>query len=140
MPAEALILRAWLKLHAAEYDRFDYNVRVGPGQDPGDAHPDYIRRMAVMNTQRRIDAIGYKGNQATLIEVKATASLTAVGQLLGYKLFWMTDNPSFGPPTLLIVASREAAGTAQVAGEHGIQVEILPVDLSSIPGFQPQAS
>jgi len=35
LPREIIVLRAWLRLREKDYDRFDYNVRIGTGFDPG---------------------------------------------------------------------------------------------------------
>lgn len=101
---EILILIAWLRLHESKYDRIEGNVRVGKGVDPGPSVPDYIRQMAVLNSQKRIDAVAWKGTAVTLIEVKQRAKMADVGQLLGYQVLWQQDHPGLATPSLLIVA------------------------------------
>ena len=82
LPREILIFKTWLAQHEAEYDRFDYNFRIGAGQDPGPTWPDYIRKCAIENSQLRIDALAWKANAPTIIEVKDRAGASALGQLL----------------------------------------------------------
>ena len=122
---EQRILRAWLKAHEAEYDRFDFNVRIGPGYDPGPNYDDAIRKMAIANSQRRMDAVAYKGNAVTIIEVKVRGSFAGVGQLIGYETHWMKDHPGEQPPKLLMICGSLAEGTDIVATRAGVQIAIV---------------
>ncbi len=109
LPVEVSIFKAWLRLHEKEYDRFDFNVRVGRGNDPGPSFSEADRRNAVMNSQKRIDAVGYKGDQATIIEVKDRAGASALGELLTYALlYWRDRHTEPGPFTLLVTNSLQA--------------------------------
>jgi hypothetical protein len=125
MPAEVIVLKRWLKLHESDYDRFEFNVRIGPGFDPGDKHMDEIRKMAILNTQRRIDAVAWKGQEATIIEVKQRASFAAVGQLFGYETHWLAEHSGSGTPRLLLVAESVAEGTDIVIKRAGITLELV---------------
>jgi len=122
---EQEILRRWLKLHEDEYERFEFNVRIGPGYDPGEQHLPEIRRMAMLNTQRRIDAIAHRGAEVTVIEVKRRGSLAALGQLAGYDHFWREDHPGDQPAKLLLIAGSLAEGTDAVANRMGILINLV---------------
>jgi hypothetical protein len=88
LPRECAILRAWLQQHEGEYDRFDYNVRLGPGTDPGSTYADSVRQQAIANSQLRVDAVGWQGDIPTIIEVKENAGTSALGQILTYNVTW----------------------------------------------------
>lgn len=124
-PPEVPYLRAWLAEHQAEYDRWEYNVRVGSGFDPGPAYPDYVRKQSVANTQFRIDVIAWKGNQATLIEVKQHAGAGAVGQLLTYYHLWQEGNPGLPAPGLLVVTGTLQPDLPRVLAANGIAYEVV---------------
>src|SRR5271168_3672773 len=110
IPGEATVLRQWLTLHQQAYTSFEYNVRIGPGLDPGPGVPDNIRQMAIENSQKRIDVVAWQGSQPTLIEVKERASLGASGQLIGYQILWNQEHANTVPPKLLIVARQVTPG------------------------------
>jgi hypothetical protein len=125
LPAEILVWRAWLRLHQGEYDRFDYNARVGPGFDPGPSVPDYIRQMSVKNTKKRIDAVAWQGSAPLIVEVKVRAGLASIGQILGYNVHWKRENPHNIPPKMLLVANRLAEGVQEVLEAHNVPFELV---------------
>jgi hypothetical protein len=130
LPAEILIFREWLKLHQADYDTIEGNVRIGAGHDPGPTWDANIRQMAIANTQLRIDAVGRKGAQATLIEVKRRAGASAVGQLLTYDAVWQQDFPQTPPPRLILVTNNAQTNIAPLIAKSGIRLDIVPVDFT----------
>lgn len=107
----------WKRYLADDPDNFidyDYDVRVGAGRDPGSAAPENIRKMSLDLSQRRIDAIGYKADSLTIIEITLSAGLRAIGQLVAYPtLFNITHNPT-QPIAVLLIAEE-------------IQTDMLPV-------------
>jgi hypothetical protein len=153
-PREVLIFRAWLALHQNEYDRFDYNVRVGNGTDPGPEFPAIYRQQYIENTQKRIDAVGWKiglrvqgralyqslgieqiaasGAAPTIIEVKDRATASCMSQILTYKALWPFTFPNTPAPKLLLVTNRVAADMPLVLDATGITLEIVRADFSSL--------
>ena len=133
LPHEGLLLHRWLELHASEYDSFDYNVRIGAGYDPGPTWPETTRRMAIMNSQLRTDAVARKGNQVTLIEVKYLAGPSAVGQLLTYDAIWAGDFPSEPLPKLILVAYRFKPNIQPLLDKARIRLDLIDVDFGNLP-------
>jgi len=128
LPREILILQSWLKLHEGDYDRFDYNFRVGEGTDPGPTWPDYIRQQAVQNTQKRIDAVAWKGEQASIVEVKDRAGFAAVGQLVGYRPLFVQRFPDKPKPILVLVTNNVNVDILPVLQEMGIRLDVVEAD------------
>lgn len=140
-PEEVLVLRAWLKVHEKQFDRFDYNVRVGPGQDPGPTFTDDMRRMAILNSQKRIDAVGYKGSTPWIIEVKQRAQSNAIGQLVSLDALWRNDNPTGATPVMLLVANTLAPDVPITLARYGIQLDtVSDVDFSAAAGVKGSSS
>lgn len=136
-PEEVLVLRAWLKVHEKEFDRFDYNVRVGPGQDPGPTYTDDMRRMAILNSQKRIDAVGWKGSTPWIIEVKVRAQSNAIGQLVSLDALWRNDNPTSAAPVMLLIANTLAPDVPITLNRYGIRLDLIPdVDFSPLQSLK----
>ena len=70
------------------FDRWEFDTHLGTGTDPGDAFDPVMRKVAILLTQLRVDAIGWKGLDPTIFEVKPDARLSAFGQTLAYCWFW----------------------------------------------------
>lgn len=142
LPREVLLLREWLKLHESEYDRFDYNMRIGAGVDPGPGWPQEIRQMAVANSQLRLDAVGWQGVQPTIIEVKDRAGASACGQLVTYEAVWLKDQLSPLPPKLLLITNRVQQNILPLLEKAGIELQVVQADFSILqpkpvyPGYK----
>lgn len=124
-PAEVPILKGWLAKHLSEYDRFDFNVRVGAGADPGPTYDPATRAMAVANSQKRIDAVGYSGTQPTIIEVKDRAGTSALGALLTYAHLFAMQYSGLAAPRLLLVTNRLQADMEGPLRAAGIAWELV---------------
>lgn len=132
LPREILIWRTWLKGNQLSYDSFDYNTRIGPGYDPGPGWPDNMRVMAIANSQKRVDAVGWRGQVPTLFEVKDRCGASAMGQLLTYLPLWLQTYPDLPRPFLAIVTNRIQPGIDVAAQFHGVALYITPTDFSSL--------
>ena len=138
LPREIAILRSWLLQHESEYDRFEYNTRIGPGTDPGPTWDDATRKAAIANSQLRIDAIGWQGDTPTIIEVKENAGTSALGQLLTYNVTWQIERPGTPAPKLLLVTDRLQPNLAAPLAAHGITVAVVNPDYAGLPGPPPR--
>jgi hypothetical protein len=125
LPREVLVLVAWLKLHEAEYDSWQFDVRIGKGYDPGDAYTEDMRSMSILNSQKRMDALGWQGSQATIVEVKERAGLGAVGQLVGYKALFQQEHQDLPAPLLVLVAMRADGDLLPALVAVGIRLELV---------------
>lgn len=134
---EILIWKAWLTAHEAEYERYDYNIRVGTGIDPGPGYADNIRRDAVLITQKRIDAVGWVGNVPTLFEIKERPGFSAIGQILSYAAHWPLSFPGTAPPKTAIVGVTFDADILVPMDVHRIQAFKVEPDFSQIAALYP---
>ncbi len=126
IPAEAALLTAWLTKHWVEYDRVDYNVRVGHGVVHDTTSPGFAQDAAIANSQRRVDAMVWRQNAPTIVEVKVRGSLWALGQLWGYRQLWLRDNPNQYPGVIMVCGSIDP-DTAYVYDSLGVRYEVVTV-------------
>ena len=130
---ETNIWQAYLAQHPQQFKSLDYNVRVGKGFDPGPAYADSARRDAIMNSQLRIDVVGFDGNTWWLIEVKVRAGAGAVGQLLQYRTLFRQMYPDKTPLALMMVTDRTKIGLPDMCQEHGITLAVVTSPPPPIP-------
>ncbi len=127
VPGEIVIFRRWLELHPTEFDRYDFAVRIGKGEDPGPTFEQNLRDMWIHNTQLRLDAVGFRGAEPTIIEVKDDAGPAAVGQLLTYGKIWTVEGRSAAPPKLRLIARTFSANILPIVRDAGIQLDVVDV-------------
>ncbi len=126
-PGEIVIFRTWLRTHEDLYDSFDYNIRIGEGEDPGPTFADNIRKMWTMNTQFRIDAVAYKNGVPEIIEVEDDCTIRAVGQVMAYKFIWVREKRSAAEPLMRIVCRNFNANVLPMVRDTGIAFDQVTV-------------
>ena len=123
---ESIITRDWLLQAGERFDSIDFNVRLGTGRDPGPDFPEFIRRDAILLTQKRADIIATSDGRVTIAEVKIQGKLSAVGQLLGYKVLYREAHPNGARIIMLLIARDVDPDIDSVLIAQGIQVVIIP--------------
>ena len=101
-PMEEEIWDRFLKVHGDYFTRFEYDIHIGesPPPPPGLAEP-YLSAMKVLSLLR-IDVVGYRKNEVWIFEVKPTAGLSTIGQLIAYKDWWLRQREK---PEVLYLAA-----------------------------------
>jgi hypothetical protein len=149
---ETLVWRTWAALHQSEYNRFDHNIRLGEGADPGPAYLPQVRRAMILNTQIRIDSVGWHGIDNALIpasiespkqvydlfpsaeseimEIKRRVGLSALGEILGHFHAWVEDFPDAPPPTLRLICATYASTILPAVRAHNITLDPVQVNFS----------
>ena len=102
--------------------RVDYDVRVGPGYDPGPTFDETIRRMAIALTQLRIDAVGETEHEVWIFEVKPRAGRSALGQLSAYGYWYVRQYHPAKPVRLAVVCESVDPNMPPVYAERGIEI------------------
>lgn len=132
-PKEALVWRAWLREREGSFDRFDYDVHVGDGvrvpEKPITGDPAFDAKMREafrQATQRRIDCIGFQGNEAWLIEVEDRADARALGQLILYDELAPRSIPNLGPVQLSVVCRYIGPDMLALFEKQGVVVFVVP--------------
>lgn len=122
---EGEILRRWLSAHYNDYDRVEFNVRLGDGEEWPDHFDDALRAQGRASTQKRADLVAWKDDQPTIVEVKRRIGFGALGQLLGYRVLWGKTYPDAPVPALIAVGETAISETPHVYREHGVQLELV---------------
>lgn len=119
---ETVIMRDFLLTHGDEYDRVAFSVRIGEGLTPNPAHLDGIQAMTRFNSRMRIDILGWRGDQADIIEVKERVLASVYGQLVAYRQMFLEENPTARDPRLIVVGRTSTPDALRVLRSHGVTV------------------
>ena len=92
-PIDVLIWEQFIRANSGYFDSVDYDVKVGEGAsflpEKGEKYEEDFRIL----TQKKIDAVGYRGNEIWLIEIKPNAGSRALGQILTYEKLYTKQFP-----------------------------------------------
>lgn len=152
IPEEALLARAWMDLYERQYSGFQFNVRIGAGDDPGPSYAAYARENAIVNSKLRLDAVAWQYLKPgyvlqddtppattylenpiavpTLMEFKRRAATSAVSQLLAYQHIWAEDFPDQIQPALLLIANVVSPTIVPILKRAGIELVTVQADFS----------
>lgn len=108
------------------FDRYEYDVALG-GCGANDVEDDHeLKPMWAQLCKKRIDVVGWRDDQPTIIEVKPYAGFSAFGQVLGYGWLWQAEARSLEPASLLVVCSRLDPDLGAFFCHHGVSVLVVP--------------
>lgn len=128
LPSDIRVWEAFLDKYKTTFKRFDYDIRVGEGRDPGKNYPEKIRQMGLDLSQRRIDAVGYRDNEIYIIEITTSAGLKAVGQLMAYPTLYIDLFHPNLPLTPFLCCSSIQSDIKPVLLKNKIRYEVFNVD------------
>ena len=124
-PLDIAIWERFLDLHGAEYDGFDYDIKVGTGSVPVPGTPKNYARMQQVLSKYRIDAVGHKNGRREIIEVKPEASTVAVGQIITYVDLYNRDFAPVEPLQGVIVTDRAVGDMAYLTAKYNMLYYIV---------------
>ena len=124
-PKECEIWTRFLTKTKMKFIRVDYDVRVGPGFDPGPQYEENIRRMAIALTQLRIDAVAETEKEIWIFEVKPRAGRSALGQLLSYAYWYIRQYSPKKPIRLAVVCEQVDPNMPPVYEERGVEIFVV---------------
>jgi len=122
---EKLVWEKFMERYPGKFETVDYDFRVGKGVNLEGEQAAPWPRMAKMLSQKRIDVIGWVGDSPTIIEVKRRVGLSALGQVLGYRILFMKDLKHFPKPKLLVICETISADDHLVLEGNNIPVEVV---------------
>ena len=122
---EGLVWERFLARMPWEVVRMAYDVRLGEGARVAEGVPDWVRRMAWALSTKRVDVLVETPREFIIVEVKARAALSAVGQLLGYLVLFQQQYRPEKRVRLAIVCEHVAPDMGPIVNEYGIEIHVV---------------
>lgn len=126
LPEDVPVWERFLEKYGSQFFNIKYDVRVGSGQPVGLDQPPNMRKMAIMLTQRRIDAVGYTRAGILVIEITRRADLKSIGQLETYPVLYRQKFDPRARVTPLLVAEELETDIKSILDHKGIDYVLLP--------------
>lgn len=119
---ETALLKDYLLAHLPEFDKLSFSVRIGAGLTPDPSHLPGVQANTERSSRRRIDMVGWFGNQATIVEAKKAVGHAVLGQLLSDRILWLEEFPDAPEPRLVAIGRTSDEDSLRILGSHGIDV------------------
>lgn len=107
------------------FERVDYDYKVGEGAPQAPTLPENIARDGKILTQKKVDVVGYKGDDTTIVELKPIADMRALGQILSYFQLYISTESLTGDVFKLVIAGEIERELEAVFEEQSIEVIIV---------------
>lgn len=88
LPADVALWERFIDRNPGYFSRVEYDVHVGGGLDIQEWWTDSERQAYSWLAAKRIDVVGHRNNQIYIIEVKPEAGISAIGQVLCYRMLY----------------------------------------------------
>lgn len=125
MPADVAIWERFIAKFPDMYDQVEYDVKVGAVPEFVAQDPDLVHRAQAPLYQRKIDVVAYKGGQIDIIELKPRASMSTLGQVLGYKELYLRDIKPNVEPKAIVITDEADADFGHVAASMGVFIVVV---------------
>lgn len=123
-PLDVAVWERFIQVNPDYFDRVDYDVPVGTGATPHPDHAPEIQYDHTILTQKKIDVVGYRRSEITLVEIKPIANMRALGQILTYAHLYKDDHPEVGSLILVVLAGEIERELEAIYAAHGVQIEL----------------
>ena len=125
LPADVKLWDRFLDRYGHEYSGFRYDVHVG-GEIEKESHwTGKVVSMASWLASKRIDAVGFKPGETVIFEVKPEAGVTAVGQLITYRMLYLEKYPPIGVVSCALVCENILPDERRVLEAQGFMVYVV---------------
>lgn len=126
-PGEERIWLTALEVLRSRWRAVHYRTLVGGRAQFSAGMDSSLTRMAEDLSALKIDAVGDAGDHWDIVEVKDRSSLSAIGQLMAYKVLWDADPPDPRETRMIYVSPQITPEAAQVMTHFGIEQVIVPL-------------
>jgi len=124
---DKIIWNKFIELHPNRFNTVDYDLHVGTGMETPEMADIKITDQWRNLTKKRIDVVGWKNQQPTIIEVKKRVGLDTLGQVLGYRFLYKKMFPESSSPALLIICGSIGPDDILVLNEFHIPFEVIEI-------------
>lgn len=124
-PKDINIWERFLDKFGKQYIGFDYDIKVGSGIEPPENATEADMRLIAGVYKKRIDAVGYMPDRTEIIEVKPSATFSAVGQILGYAALYRNEYPNQPAVMPVLLTDFETPDVRAFAVANGVKLIVI---------------
>lgn len=125
MPEDVAVWEKFISRYPDYFDKVAYDVAIGKGRDYSMLPKDKYRDDLELLTKKRIDVIGIRGDETSIIEIKPVGNPQAIGQLLVYWNLFREQYPGSVFPFPTLICNYIDPDTRIVAESEGVRIVAL---------------
>lgn len=125
MPEDVAIWQRFIEAYPDAYDTVAYDVKVGEVPDFVAGHEDEAMQAQGPLYQRKIDVVGYKGDQIDIIELKPRASTSAFGQVNAYRHLFELEYSPPEKPRAIVMTDQLLPQMEMLAAAAGVEMIVV---------------
>ena len=129
MPQELPLWRRFIRLQDDRFTEIVYDVHVGAGATITFTKDPVVVAWAKHLTQLRIDVLGRRSSQLTVVEVRRFPGLASFGQVLGYATLFRRDFHYTGVLRKLLVCEFITDDLRWLARRARVEVVVVPLEV-----------
>jgi len=125
MPEDVAVWERFIEKFPGYYDTCQYDVPVGsvPSFVTGD--PDPSARAQEKLYRKKIDVLAYSRESDDLIELKPVCTMSTIGQVKGYKHFYMRDYKPEREPRPVVMCGAASEDVREFAHQEGVTIIVV---------------
>lgn len=124
-PEEVKIWERFIDKESQRFTSVDYDVHVGKAREYKEKPEDQYKKNLQELSRKRIDVLGYKAEEISIIELKPAADFEAFGQLIGYRDLYLRERPEIKKVSLILITDFEVPDMRELASDYGIEYVIV---------------
>lgn len=125
MPYDVAIWERFIEQFPDAYDHVQYDVKVGTPPEFDTVVHAPTGGDAINLYKKKIDVVGYKGDQIDIIELKPHAGASALGQIHGYGILYKAEFSPPVEPKLIVITDQLMPDMGLLAHTMGVQLVVV---------------
>lgn len=124
-PADVVIWEKFIAQNPSAYENVVYDLAVGTGPEAPEGSDEAIQRDITILGQRKIDVVGFTGNEVHIIEVKPRAGTSAFGQVKGYEALYKKFINENAETKAVVITDSETPDVDLLSEAMGVKVVVV---------------
>jgi len=118
---ETEIWSRFIEKYPDAFESVDYDILVGKGAEVGAGESEEMRKDIEYLTKKKIDVVGYKNNEISVIEIRQRAGLDMVGKVVAYLELYRAIAPADKALIGVLITDQKMSDVEELCQKFGIR-------------------
>ena len=132
---ETKIWNQFIKENPNRFDTVWYDVKVGETRKCPQENQTPMMKRILQETKKRVDAIAWKGNKMSIIEIRPNANFSAIGEINCFAYLIQDEIQTFDTLNAIIVTDNEMPNMKNLCEKEGILLYVVNLKEAKNPAL-----